>query len=101
MKIGSFARAVGAVFAVLAGVLGLMVAGSSAAQGATAINSCRTISAPGNYFLTGNLTTKNADCLTLTSSNVNIDLRGFTISGNGTHSGITGDTLVNVVINNG
>src|SRR6266849_6014665 len=78
------------------------LAGSAPARAAapTPISACGTISAPGNFVVTKNLTT-SGDCLTLTSSNVNIDLKGHTISGDGSGSGIIGNNLHNVVINDG
>jgi hypothetical protein len=76
--------------------------GSTPARAAapTPINACGTISTPGNFVLTKNLTA-SGDCLTLTSSNINIDLKKFTISGNGSGSGITGNNLQNIVIDDG
>jgi hypothetical protein len=76
--------------------------GSRPAQAAalTPISACGTISAPGNYVVIKNLTASGG-CLTLTSSNVNIDLKGHTISGDGTGSGITGDNFQNILINDG
>ena len=58
----------------------------------TAVTACGTLSAPGNYFLTKNLTAAG-DCLVIAAANVAIDLKGRTISGNGTGSGITDDGL--------
>ena len=66
----------------------------------TSISGCETVSTPGNFALTQNLTA-TGDCLTITASNVNIDLMGHTITGNGTGSGITGNNVQNVVINDG
>jgi Right handed beta helix region len=54
----------------------------------TAVSSCQTLSAPGNYFLTANLSSVG-DCLVIGADNVAIDLKGKTITGNGTGSGIT------------
>lgn len=39
-----------------------------------------TISAPGSYYLTGNLTVSSGDAINVASGNVTIDLNGFTIS---------------------
>jgi hypothetical protein len=59
-----------------------------AAHGATAIAACQTISAPGSYVLANNLSA--GDCLVITGGTdfVTIDLAGFSISGNGTGTGI-------------
>ena len=54
----------------------------------TAVSTCGTLSAPGNYFLTRNLTAAG-DCLVIAADNVAIDMRGKTITGNGTGAGIT------------
>jgi hypothetical protein len=66
----------------------------------TPISACGTISTPGNFVVTKNLTA-SGDCITITSSNVNIDLKGHTLDGDGTGSGITGNDLQNIVINDG
>lgn len=47
-----------------------------------------TISQPGSYYLTGNLTS-TAGGIAITSSDVNVDLRGFHLSGPATDSGIS------------
>jgi len=48
----------------------------------TPINcACGTISSPGYYVLTGNLS--GSGCITITSDNVTLDCRGYTISGGG------------------
>jgi hypothetical protein len=39
-----------------------------------------TISAPGSYYLTGNLTVASGNAITITTDNVTLDLNGFTIS---------------------
>ena len=64
--------------------------GSASAQ--TAVSSCQTLSAPGNYVLTSNLSTTGT-CLVIAASNVAIDLKGHTITGGGGSgtSGITDD----------
>ena len=54
------------------------------------ISACGTLSSPGVYFLTGNLSA-TGDCLVIAADNVAIDLKGKTITGNGTGSGITDD----------
>ena len=76
--------------------------GSTPARAAapTPISACGTISTPGNFALTKNLTA-SGDCLTLTTSTINVDLTGHTLSGDGTGSGIIGNNLHNIVINDG
>jgi len=66
----------------------------------TPINACQTLSTPGNYALTKNLTA-SGDCLVLTSNNINVDLAGHTISGDGSGRGIGGTNVRNIVINDG
>src|SRR4051794_7591582 len=44
-----------------------------------------TISSPGSYYLTGNLTaTADGNAITISADNVTIDLNGFTLAGGGT-----------------
>ena len=78
------------------------LAGSAPARAAapTPVNACGTLSTPGNFALTKNLTA-SGDCLILTSNNINIDLAGHTISGDGTGRGIGGNNVLNIVINDG
>lgn len=65
-----------------------------------------TINAPGSYYLTGNLTSTSASAngITITASDVTVDLMGFLLrnsvatSGNGIHSA---DTIQNVTVRNG
>jgi hypothetical protein len=76
-------RIVAALFTMLL-IVGLC--GRAGAQ--TGVSSCQTLSAPGNYFLTSNLSA-SGDCLVIGASNVAIDLKGKTIKGNGSGSGIT------------
>src|SRR4051794_17038646 len=46
-----------------------------------------TISTPGSYYLTGNLTaTADGSAITVSADNVTIDLNGFTLAGGGTGS---------------
>ena len=52
------------------------------------ISKCGTISKPGSYVLTRNLTA-NGDCLVVAANFVTIDLGGWVITGNGTGGGIT------------
>jgi hypothetical protein len=58
----------------------------------TAVSACGTLSMPGNYFLTANLTA-TGDCLVIGADNIAIDMMGKTITGTGTGSAIT-DSLV-------
>ena len=74
-----------ALFATLL-VVGL--GGRASAQ--TAVSACQTLSVAGNYFLTKNLKA-SGDCLVIAAANVAIDLKGKTIKGNGSGSGITDD----------
>src|SRR5215470_17735983 len=87
--------------AVQLGVVFAIGGWSVVANAATSISACQTLSAAGNYVLTANLKASGANCLTLTHSNIAIDLAGHSITGDGTHSGIIGDNLVNIVISNG
>ena len=67
----------------------LLIGGLCGAAGAqTGVSSCQTLAAPGNYFLMNNLNA-TGDCLVIGAANVAIDLKGKSIKGNGTGSGIT------------
>jgi parallel beta-helix repeat protein len=46
-----------------------------------------TITSPGSYYLTGNLTNGSSTAITIEANNVTIDLNGFTLSGKGSSSG--------------
>jgi hypothetical protein len=61
-------------------------AGPLAGTGQT-IDACGTISQSGSYRLTTNLTA-SGDCLIIAASFVRVDLGGFTLTGDGTGSGI-------------
>jgi len=68
-----------------------------------AVSACGTLSTPGtNYFLTRNLSA-TGDCLVIAADNVGIDMRGHTITGNGSHSGISDGDIPHpfAVIRNG
>ncbi|MGH8490601.1 MAG: hypothetical protein ACREXS_17485 [Gammaproteobacteria bacterium] len=54
----------------------------------TDITTCQTISESGSFRLTRNLSA-NGDCLVVTADRVEIDLRGHTIGGDGTGTGVT------------
>ena len=58
-----------------------------ASTGPTPISQCQSISQPGSYVLTTNLSS-SGDCLVVAANSVSIDLAGFTISGSGSGSGI-------------
>jgi hypothetical protein len=59
------------------------------APGRPPISGCPyTITAPGNYILTKNLTSAGT-CIAIQADNVTVDLQGHTITGNGTGFGIT------------
>ncbi|SRR5229473_5558948 len=81
--------------------LGVMVPAASAA---TSISACPfTITVPGNYEVTKNLTAAGTNCINVETNNVAIDLKGHTITGDGTHAGITdnGSAVDSVAIGNG
>jgi parallel beta-helix repeat protein len=77
-----------------------LLATSSGVQAAgRGIGQCSTINQAGSYVLTKNLTAAG-DCLVVTADFVTIDLDGYTIAGNGTGKGISGDQR-NVAVRNG
>lgn len=75
---------------------------ASARAAATAVNACQTLSAPGNYLVTSNLTA-SGDCFTLTVSNIAIDMQGHKIVGNGSGAAITdgGNSIRYIIVANG
>jgi len=86
MKIKLSARILTAALFMMLLIGGL---GGRASAAPTAITACGTLSTPNtNYFLTKNLSA-TGDCLVIAADNVAIDLKGKTITGNGTGSGIT------------
>ena len=86
------ASAVGAI------LMSMVLVGIAQAQ--TVLTSCGTISSPGSYVL-GNDITASGICFTITTGGVGIDLRGHTLTGNGTGSGIVVGNGSNIVITNG
>ena len=75
---------------------------ASARAAATAVNACQTLSAPGNYLVTSDLTA-SGDCFTLTVSNIAIDMQGHKIVGNGSGAAITdgGNSIRYIIVANG
>jgi hypothetical protein len=74
----------------------------SLAASPTTLTNCQTISSPGNYELSSNVSA-SGDCFTITVSNVSIDLKGHSLMGDGTGIGITdgANPDTNLVIING
>lgn len=54
------------------------------------ISACGSISVPGNYTFSGNISTSIASgtCISINSSNVNIDCKGYSLRGSGPYSGV-------------
>jgi parallel beta-helix repeat protein len=50
------------------------------------VSACGTISTPGSYYLTGNISATGT-CITISADNVTLDLMGFAITGPGAASG--------------
>ncbi len=69
------------------GALALFFA-ASPSRADTAVSACGTLSAAGNYFLTKNLTSSGT-CIVVGSEGVSLDMKGFTITGDGTGDGIS------------
>jgi putative surface-exposed virulence protein len=70
------------------GALTLLLMAVSPSHAATAVSACGTLSAAGDYFLTKNLTSTGT-CITVGSEGVSLDMKGHTITGNGTGDGIS------------
>ncbi len=84
------------------GALTLLVLASSPSRADTAVSACGTLSAAGNYFLTKNLTSTGT-CIVIGSEGVSLDMKGHTITGNGTGDGISdgGGNFESMAIANG
>jgi hypothetical protein len=76
--------------------------GGAPAQAATQISSCRyTITAPGTYAVTSDLSCPGGTAITVLASKVALHLNGHTISGNGAGDGIYVQGAANISIDNG
>ena len=85
MNLKLSARALAALFAML------LFGGFCGHAGAdTSVSACGTLSTPGNYVLSANLTA-TGDCLVIAANNVAIDLKGKKITGDGTGAAVTDD----------
>jgi len=60
-----------------------------------------TITAPGRYELQRDLTTNGSNGITVQAANVVIDLKGFSITGDGTANGVAVASQTNVTVRNG
>jgi len=90
----------GYVFGALAALAMLLAASTSRAD--TAVTACGTLSPAGNYFLTKNLTSAGT-CIVIGDEGVSFDMRGHTITGNGSGDGISdgGSGFESMAIANG
>jgi hypothetical protein len=69
----------------------VLLAGVVGAEAGTPISSCgATLTEPGTYVLTANVTTAGATCITVAADSVTIDLNGFEISRSGPPGPSTG-----------
>lgn len=71
------------------GITMLVIIAIGGAAG-TNVNSCTTISSPGEYVLTTNINNAVGHCINITSSNVTFDGAGYTIDGRGPIDGTYG-----------
>ncbi len=69
--------------------LGVMRPATEAAAAPTTISNCTTITTPGSFVLSKNLTPTKGDCLVVAADFVTIDFAGFAIVGNNTGDGVT------------
>ena len=81
---------------------GAVLLAVSPSRADTAVSACGTLSAAGNYYLTENLTATGT-CIVVDSEGVSLDMKGHTITGNGTGDGITdgGSHFESMAIANG
>src|SRR5262245_42580538 len=82
-------------FTSVLGVLGLLV--SVQAQ-PTELTNCGTISASGTYRLANDLTPTTGNCLSVEADFVTIYLNGYTLTGNGSNSGVVCSGFQGLVI---
>ncbi len=70
---------------------------------ATSLNSCTTISSPGVYYLTSDITDSSSTCFTISTSNVTLDCQGHVIDGtqaSGSYGIYASGSLSNITIRN-
>jgi hypothetical protein len=79
---------------------GFYVIGMGAGVGVKIISLPKVITAPGFYYVTGNLSCPADHGITVNADNVTIDLMGFCLTGNSSSYGLTG-TGKNVEVRNG
>src|SRR5260370_10135728 len=65
-----------------------MLLAASPSRADTAVSSCMTLATRGNYFLTKNLTSAGT-CIVIGDEGVSFDMKGHTITGDGTGDGIS------------
>ena len=96
-----FRRGFGGFTFVVLGALALLMA-ASPSHADTAVSACGTLSSAGNYFLTQNLTATGT-CITVSHEGVSLDMKGHSITGNGTGDGISdgGGKFESMAIANG
>ncbi|WP_157533249.1 right-handed parallel beta-helix repeat-containing protein, partial [Haloferax profundi] len=87
------------------GVVGVVSVSTpvAAASQSTSVSTCTTISQPGVYDITANLTNSSASCLDIESDDVVLNGNGHTITGNGSGVGIAvgnGTAISNVTVRN-
>lgn len=73
-------------------LVALAMMAPAAAAAPTPVSSCQTIASPGTYALTADLSSVDATCIEITSSDVKLDLAGHTIACTG--SGFAGSCQV-------
>ena len=66
----------------------------SASAAPAAVESCQTLSTPGDYALSADIAVENTSCLAITASDVHLDLAGHTISCAGSPDGFAGSCQV-------
>ncbi len=86
-----------AVLGALAMILAASLSGAD-----TAVSACGTLSSPGRYFLTKSLTSSGT-CITIGADGISLDMKGKTLTGNGTGDGISdgGGNFESMAIANG
>lgn len=86
----------------LSGAVALLVTAALPARASTSVSACGTLSSPGSYVLTKDLSATGT-CITITAEGVSLDMKKHSIKGNGTGDGISdgGSHLASMAIANG
>jgi hypothetical protein len=98
-KKGKAMKALASALAVASATIAAIAPSPALAAGPSNVNSCGTISSPGSYVLTRNVST-SGNCFVISSDDVTFDFDGFTAKGDGTGAAMALDGH-GIVVRNG